>query len=204
MTQPNRASSLATAIDRVEERMALTELNQETPEDRAVKPTEAALEVTVSAESSVSPEQVLAAARDFSAHRAQIWRNVEAKRLEVHECGDSWADVTEGTMVLSVFWERCRYDWSAPTQITATVIESNVFKRGSSWQLQAAPRSGGGSVVKTTVIRDYRHGFKGTFARAVNHLGGRRLFGWFLRSTLAAIEKTPKADSAINPHTATP
>ena len=201
MTEPARASSLATAIDRVEERMALTELKQETP--GAVKPAEASLEVTVSAESSASPEQVLAAARDFSAHRAQIWPNVEAKRLEVHERGDTWAEVTEGTMVLGVFWERCRYDWSEPTQVTATVIESNVFKPGSSWQLQAAPRSGGGSVVATTVVRDYRNGFKGTFARVVNHLGGRRLFGWFLRSALAAIEKTPEADSAINPQTPT-
>src|SRR5450432_857244 len=110
MTQPNRASSLATAIDRVEERMALTELNQETPEDRAVKPTEAALEVTVSAESSVSPEQVLAAARDFSAHRAQIWRNVEAK-------------APRSTRVRRLLGGRDR---------------RHVFKRGSSWQLQAA------------------------------------------------------------------
>jgi hypothetical protein len=41
MTEPARASSLATAIDRVEERMALTELKQETRGDRAVKPVEA-------------------------------------------------------------------------------------------------------------------------------------------------------------------
>ena len=184
--------------------MALTELKQETREDRAVKPVEASLEVTVSAESSASPEQVLAAGRDFSPRRAQIWPNVEAKRLEVHERGDSWAEVTEGTMVLGVFWERCRYEWSEPTQVTATVIESNVFKPGSSWQLQASPRNGSGSVVATTVVRDYRNGFKGTFARAVNHLGGQRLFGWFLRSALAAIEKTHEADPAINPQTPTP
>ena len=69
--------------------------------------------------------------------------------------------------------------------------ESNVFKPGSSWQLQATPRDGAGSIVATTVLRDYRHGFKGTFARSVNHLGGKRLFGWFLRRALAAIEKTP-------------
>lgn len=204
MTEPALASSLVTAIDRVEERMALTELTKETPQEGSVKPAEASLEVTVSAESSASPEQVLAAARDFSAHRAQIWPNVEAKRLEVHDRGDTWAEVTEDTMVLGVFWERCRYEWSEPTQITATVIESNVFKPGSSWQLQAAPRSDGGSVVAAAVVRDYRNGFKGTFARVVNHVGGRRLFGWFLRSALAAIEKAPEADSAIRPGTPTP
>ena len=65
MTEPSRASSLATAIDRVEERMALTELKQETQQDGAVKPTEASLEVIVSAERLASPGQILAAARDF-------------------------------------------------------------------------------------------------------------------------------------------
>jgi hypothetical protein len=107
-------------------------------------------------------------------------------------------------MVLAVIWERCRYGWSEPAQVTATVSESNVFKPGSSWQLQAAPRSGGGSVVATNVVRDSRNGFKGTFPRAVNHLGGRRLFRWFLHSALAAIEKTPETDSALNPQTPTP
>jgi hypothetical protein len=188
MTEPSRASSLATAIDRVEERMALTELRQKTQQDGAVNPTEASLEVTVSADTSASPEQILAAARDFSAHRAQIWPNVEAKRLDVHERGDTWAEVTEGTMVLGVFWERRHYDWSEPGPITATVIESNVFKPASSWQLQASPRSDGGSNVTTTVLRDYRHGFKGTF----------------VRSALAVIEKTADADAPINPQTATP
>jgi hypothetical protein len=50
MTQPACASSLATANDRVDERMALTKLNQETSEDGAIKPTEASLTVTVSAD----------------------------------------------------------------------------------------------------------------------------------------------------------
>ena len=174
--------------------MAVNELKQEMQDGGAIKPVDASLKVTVSAETSASPEQVLAAARDFSEHRAQIWPNVEAKRLEVHERGDTWAVVTEGTMVVGVFWERRRYDWSEPTQLTATVIESNVFKPGASWQLQATPRDGGGSIVATTVVRDYRNGSKGTFARSVNHLGGKRLFGWFLRRALAAIEKTPTDD----------
>jgi hypothetical protein len=184
--------------------MALTELNQQTRENGAAKPAQPSLKVTVSAETLASPEQVLAAARDFSAHRAKIWPNVEAKRLEVHERGNSWAKVTEGTMVLGAFWERCRCGWAEPAQVAATVNESNVFKPGSSWQRQAAPRSGGGSVVDTTVVRDYRNGFKATFARAVTHLGGRRRFRWFLDSALAATEKTPEADSAINPQTPTP
>ncbi len=56
MTQPNRASSLATAIDRVEERMTLTELNQETQEAAAVEHTLAAIEKTPKADSAINPQ----------------------------------------------------------------------------------------------------------------------------------------------------
>jgi len=55
------------------------------------------LKLTVTAETSATPEQVLAGAgTDFSAHRAKVWPNVTVKRLEVHELGDSYAEVTEG------------------------------------------------------------------------------------------------------------
>lgn len=105
--------------------MALTELKHETQQAGAVNPTEGSLEVTVSAETSASPEQTPTAARDLSAHRAQIWPNVEANRLH-------------------------------------------------------------------------------TFAKAINQLSGRRPFGWFLRSALAAIEKTANTEPPIKTQTATP
>ena len=38
MTKPSHASSLVTAIDRVEERMALTELKQKTQEEPPINP----------------------------------------------------------------------------------------------------------------------------------------------------------------------
>ena len=119
MTEPSHASSLATAIDRVEERMALTELKREPEPAGTVDPAEASLEVTVSAETSASPEQILAAARDFSAHRAQVWPNVEAKRLDVHERGDTWAEVTEGTT--EILLEAACFD---PAEIKDVVDQS--------------------------------------------------------------------------------
>src|SRR6516165_8340286 len=70
------------------------------------------LDVTVSAHTSATPEQVLEAATDFSRRRAQLWPNVRAKRLKVHDSGPQWADVTEATWIVGVFWERYRYDWS--------------------------------------------------------------------------------------------
>src|SRR5205823_4917498 len=62
------------------------------------------LKLTVTAETSATPEQVLAGAgTDFSAHRAKVWPNVTVKRLELHELGDSYAEVTEGATGIAWF-----------------------------------------------------------------------------------------------------
>jgi hypothetical protein len=170
--------------------MATTELDQEIEERGAVTSAQTSLQVTASAQTSASPDQVLAAAYDFSERRAQIWRNVKVKRLEVHDHSDTWAEVTEGTMLLGVFWERCRYDWSEPGTVTATVLDSNIFRPGSTFELRAIPRTDGGSAVEMIVARNFRNGVKGTIARSINHIGGRRVFGLYLRTTLEAIERT--------------
>ena len=97
-------------------------------------------------------------------------------------------------MILGVFWERCRYDWSEPETVTATVRDSNVFQPGLDLGASRHSAKGGGSAVEMTVMtRNFRNGLKGTIARSINHLAGRRLFGWYLRSTLAAIERTSAA-----------
>jgi hypothetical protein len=53
------------------------------------------LNIAVSAHTSAFPEQVLAAARDFSERRPRLWPNVKAKHFEVHDEGADFADVTE-------------------------------------------------------------------------------------------------------------
>jgi len=58
--------------------MAITGGNHEIRARSAVTPAQPSLRVTVSAETSASPAQVLAAARDFSGRREQIWPNVRA------------------------------------------------------------------------------------------------------------------------------
>jgi hypothetical protein len=170
--------------------MAISErAAQAIDESGAVDNPQFSLRVEVSAETSASPDRVLIAACDFSERRARIWGNVTVKHLELHERGETWAEVTEGTMVLGLFWERCRYDWSQPEIVVATVLDSNVLRPGSIFELRATARDGGGSAVEMILARNFNHGVKGTIARCINHLGGRRLFGFYLRVTLAAIEK---------------
>jgi hypothetical protein len=58
-------------------------------------------------------------------------------------------------------WERLRYDWSRPDALRGRVIDSNIFRPGSTWELWAAPDNGG-SLVEI---------------RAERHLKGR---GWLI------------------------
>lgn len=118
--------------------------------------------VRVSEHSELPPEVVLSAARDFSHRRADMWPDVHVEYLQVHEVGDDYAEVTEGNpWPIGHVWERLRYDWSHPQALRGRVIDSNLFKTGSTWELWATPE-GGGSRVEI---------------RAIRHLRGR---GWML------------------------
>ena len=160
------------------------------------------LKITVNEHSSASPEEVLAlAGTDFSANRAHIWPNVTTRKLEVHERGETYVDVTEGgTSIARYFWERSRYDWSEPGTVKATVIDSNALAAGSTFELRLAPGQGGGCDVEMTLRRDFKRNAAGRIASALNHFGGERLFGSMLRRTLKAVERasacTAQSDTA--------
>jgi hypothetical protein len=104
-------------------------------------------ELSMSPPSRISPERVLAAARDFSERRADRWPDVHVEYLHVHELGETFAEVTEGNpSEVGFMWERLRYDWSQPGSVKATVVDSNVFHPGSTWELRARPSNGGSLV----------------------------------------------------------
>jgi hypothetical protein len=55
--------------------------------------------------------------------------------------------VTEGNpWPIGYVWERLRYDWSHPYALRGRVIDSNLFKPGSTWELWATPADGGSRV----------------------------------------------------------
>ena len=150
--------------------------------------------IKVTAESPLPPHRVLETTRDFSDRRAEVWPNVRAKHIEVHEIGENFADGTEGTWVVGLFWERNRYEWSQSGSVKATVIDSNIFQPGSTWELRATARDGG-SEVELLLNRAFRSGPKGRIASAVHHTIGRLVWASFLRSALAAVEKQAAAPS---------
>ena len=147
--------------------------------------------IKAAAQTPSSPERVLEATHDFSPWRADMWPNVRTRHLEVHESGENFAEVTEGTWVVGLFWERNRYDWSQPGSVKATVVDSNILQPGSTWELRATARDGG-SQVQLVIHRGFRRGLKGSIASAVHHTVGTWVWRWFLRSALAAIEKRPE------------
>ena len=110
------------------------------PIDPDAHPSRRVVTIDVTAHSPLPPQRVLEAARDFSERRADVWPNVRRRHLKVHESGESFADVTEGTWVVGLFWERNRYDWSTPGTVRATVIDSSIFEPGSTWELRATAR----------------------------------------------------------------
>jgi hypothetical protein len=136
----------------------------------------------------VSPERVLAAARDFSQHRAELWPDVHLEHLKVHELGDTYADVTEGNpWPIGVVWERLRYDWSQPDAVRGVVIASNLFHPGSTWELwvTATPQ---GSRVELRADRRLRR-FKGWLLYPLFPLGlARQAVAGDLRHFLATLE----------------
>lgn len=77
-------------------------------------------------------DRVLTAARDFSARRANLWRDVYVEHLEVHDSGEAWADVPEGNpWPIGSSGSVCAMTGLSPVRSRGRVIESNIFKPGS-------------------------------------------------------------------------
>jgi hypothetical protein len=140
-------------------------------------------------ETPVAPERVLEAARDFSERRAEMWPDVHVEHLEVHATGETFAEVTEGNpWPIGYVWERLRYDWSEPGSVRGVVIDSNIFKPGSSWELRATAANGG-SRVELIGVRQLR-GFKGRLLAPVFPLGlAKRTVADHLRHFLFKLEQ---------------
>ena len=148
----------------------------------------AMLQVHVVEETSLSPERVLEAARDFSERRAELWPDVHVAHLQIHERGENFAEVTEGNpWPIGYVWERLRYDWTEAGVVRGTVIDSNIFKPGSTWEIRATANNGG-SRVEVIGVRHLR-GFKGRLLAPAFPLGlAKQTVAAHLRHFLSKVE----------------
>ncbi|WP_399895924.1 hypothetical protein ACGH7X_40355 [Streptomyces sp. BBFR51] len=91
--------------------------------------------------SSLSPAGVLAVLTDFGPSRAEAWPTIDAEHFTVHDLGDTWAEVTEGT---GAAWERARYQWDDSSgKVTITTLDSKLFGPGGGWVFQTTPEGEG-------------------------------------------------------------
>ncbi len=134
-------------------------------------------------ESDLTPERVMAAATDFTEHRPDLWPNLSRRFYKVHDEGEGWCECTEGSDVAGGIWARERYEW-ADTSIRGTVVDSNVFRRGT-WELRAEPDGRGGS--RITVVNDRVPKGRGLMFAPMMMVAGRKLLSGHLRKTLALI-----------------
>jgi hypothetical protein len=145
------------------------------------------VEVRFEVETPLSPQQVRDAATDFSERRPQIWSGIDPTRFTVHALGDTTAEVTEGGREFGGIWARERYDWSDPNLVVARVLDSNIFRSGSRWELRVRPVPAGGSRVEWASLRQ-PSSLKGRLVVLVLRVAGRPLLGGYLQKTLSKLE----------------
>ncbi|MDX6265258.1 MAG: hypothetical protein QOH84_6946 [Kribbellaceae bacterium] len=118
--------------------------------------------------SSLSPSEALSVLTDFGPSRAEVWPSIDAEHFEVHETGENWAEVTEGTQSA---WERARYEWDDSTKtVTITTLDSKLFGAGGGWKFELSPE-GDGSRVDIKLTREPRT-FSGKMLAALLPLVG--------------------------------
>jgi hypothetical protein len=143
--------------------------------------------IKVTETTTATPDQFLAALTDFGPDRSKIWTNSQPEFLVVHERGDTWADVTEGSKAGGAVWERLRYDWSNPTDIVLTTTDSNTWGRKSGHRYTLTQAPNGATSVHAVVVRD-GISFKGRVIAALLTVLGTTFIRKGLRTALRAIE----------------
>ena len=91
--------------------------------------------------STLAPSEVLQVLTDFSPARAALWPSIDAEHFVVHEIGDTWAVVTEGT---ASAWERARYEWEpGGDRVVVATEDSKLFGPGGGWVFELTPEGAG-------------------------------------------------------------
>jgi hypothetical protein len=143
----------------------------------------------VRAHGTFPPERFVSALVDFGPGRSEVWGNSDPRHLAVHDRGDTWAEVTEGSGAGGGVWQRLRYDWSTPGQVTLEVLDSNAFGPGGSWTYRLEPDGAGGTDIDLTVVR-VPCSLKGRVLDVLLGLGGSRYFARDLRRSVRRLEQS--------------
>jgi hypothetical protein len=149
------------------------------------------------ATTTATPAQFVAGITDFGPGRQEIFGNSGDEFLEVHDLGADSADVTEGTgrNGRAISWERLRYDWSDPSRVTMSVLDSNVFTTASGHTYSITPQADGTTAIDVDVVREGKN-LKGRVLTLVVSTIGKRGLAKALQDTVKAIEARNYTDAA--------
>jgi hypothetical protein len=157
--------------------------------------------VSMSMTTPVDPDRVFEAMIDFSDRRPQVWPALHPATYVVHDVGDGWAEVTEGSepepVRLSAFafrrrstgaWARQRYEWSRDDRVVRwTVVESSwIHPPGPSWY-RVIPE-GDGSRIEFSMDRSYK-GISGKLMGLATRVAGRWMMMVYWRRHLELVSK---------------
>ena len=141
------------------------------------------------ADGTIPAERFIVALTDFSERRPELWPNLDAKYYELHELGDTWAEVTEGTDVLGGVWARERYDWSEPGVVRLRLVEARDFRPGTLIEYRVSTSPGGGCHVAVEFQR-IATSPRGRVVGVAVQLTGARRFAADLRETLDRLARS--------------
>jgi hypothetical protein len=144
------------------------------------------------ADGPIAADRFIAALTDFTPSRPELWPNLDAKYYELHELGDTWADVTEGSEFLGGVWARERYDWSEPGVVRLRLSKAIDFKPGSEIVYRVTGRPDGGCHVAVDFQR-IAATLRGRTVGALVQVAGVRQFGKDLGVTLDRLSRTAPA-----------
>jgi hypothetical protein len=139
-----------------------------------------------------TPEQFIAGLTDFGPGRSEVFKNSADSYLMVHNQGPHQADVTEGS---GGIWERLIYDWSDPSQVKLTTIDSNVFGGASGYTYTLTRQPDGTTVVDVVIVREGKN-FRGRVLSGLLGTVAKRTLGKWFSNSVKAIEARSAAKTA--------
>jgi hypothetical protein len=131
-----------------------------------------------------TPEEFIAGLTDFGPGRAELFSNSADDFLIVHENGEGYADVTEGS---GPAWERLRYDWSNAAHVVLTTTDSNAWGGASGHIYDLTQRKDGTTDIDYTVVREGKN-LRGRLLGVVLGTIGRGVLVKAFLGSVAAIE----------------
>jgi len=140
--------------------------------------------IHLTATTTATPEQFVAGLTDFGPGRSELFGNSADSYLTVHDQGEDFADVTEGSAGI---WERLRYDWSDPERVVLTTVDSNAWGGRSGHTYTLTRRPDGTTGIDVVVVREGKN-LQGRALGVMVGIVGKAFLGRALAGTIKAIE----------------